>query len=114
MTHPNAGHGLPQKNNHPVKTTSRAKPAKLAAKRTSIWFSIFGTFLIMLLLLSFQQVVQGAVNKSAERHKSTALLVKAARMCKDLRDAGASDRCSQQLDSSSNGTGVKDILLVSF
>lgn len=114
MTYPEASLGLPQKNTHPVAITSRAKPTKLAAKRTSVWFSIFGTFLIMLLLLSFQQVVQGAVNQGAERHKSTASFAKAARLCKALRDAGASERCSQQLDSSSVGTGVKDILLVSF
>ena len=68
----------------------------------------------MLLLLSFQYVVQGAVNQSAERHKSTALLAKATRLCKALRDAGASERCSQQLDLSPIGAGVKTVFLASF
>jgi hypothetical protein len=68
----------------------------------------------MLLLLSFQQVVQGAVNQGAERHKSTALLAKATRLCNLLRNAGASERCSKQLDSSPIGAGMKTVFLASF
>lgn len=114
MTHPDASPSLHQSITPPVATTSFAEPAIAAAKRPPIWFSILGLFLIMLLLLSFQYVVQGAVNQSAERHKSTALLAKATRLCKDLRDAGASERCAQQLDSSRSGAGVKTVFLVSF
>ena len=114
MTHPDAGPSLPQAGTHTIATMSRAGPLRPIAKRTSVWFPILGTFLIMLLLLSFQHVVQGAVNQSAERHKSTALLAKATRLCKDLRNAGASERFSQLLDASPSDQKVKTVFLVSF
>ena len=114
MTHPDANSSLFQVNTHPIATTSRAEPVKPAAKRPPFWFFILGTFLIMLLLMSFQHVVQSSVNQGAERHKFTALLAKATRLCKALRDAGASERCTQQLDSSPSGTGIKTVFLASF
>ena len=114
MTHPDASPSLPQVNTHPVATTPRAEPVKPAEKRPPFWFFILGTFLMMFLLLSFQHVVQSSVNQGAERHKFTALLAKATRLCKALRDAGASERCTQQLDSSPSGTGIKTVFLASF
>ena len=114
MTHPDASLGLPKTNIDPIAITTRAGFAKHAAKRPPIWFSILGSCLALLLLVTFQRVVQGAVNQGAERHKSTALLAKATRQCKALRDAGASERCSQQLDSSPIGAEVKTVFLTSF
>jgi len=61
----------------------------------------------MLLLLSFQHVVQGAVKQGAEWHKNTALLATATRTCKALRDLGASEKCSEQLHASNRGTAVQ-------
>ena len=113
MTHPDASPTF-QSIAPPAAPTLRAEPARPDANRPPVWFSVLGVFIIMLLLLSFQQVVQGAVNQGVERHKSTALLAKATRLCKDLRDGRASERCTQQLDSSPSGAGVKTVFLVSF
>lgn len=96
MTHLNDSPNLPHAATHPAGTASRSP----------VWPGIVGVFLIMVLLLSFQQVVQGAVKQGAEWHKTTALLASATRECRALPTVGASERCSRQLHTPSAGTGT--------
>ncbi len=107
MTHSEASPSLLQDGTHPMRTKSPPQCTQHTAIRRSVWPVIAGTFLITLLLFSFQHVVKGAVKQGAERHKSTALLASATRTCKALRDQGASERCSQQLHASNRGTAVQ-------
>jgi hypothetical protein len=71
------------------------------ADRPRVWLVVVGFFLIMALLLSFHQVVKGAVKQSAEWHQTTARFVSASRACNALPSPVASARCSQQLSASS-------------
>lgn len=114
MTHPDASPSPIQARTRPVSTTSRTWHIEPTSKRSPVWLVMAGTFFILALLLSFHQVVQGAVKQGAERHKTTALLASATRTCKALRDVGASERCSQQLQVSSTGTAVQTAFFSSF
>ncbi len=114
MTHLNDSPCLPHAAAHPAGTTSRPWQGAPAAKRSPVWLVTVGVFFIMILLLSFQHVVQGVVKQGAERHKTTALLVSATRTCKALRDVGASERCSQQLHASTRGAAVQTAFFNNF
>lgn len=71
-----------------------------ATRRTSLWPGMVGVVTIMALLLSFHQVVQGAVKQGADRHIASAQLASATRECKALPSLVAIDRCTGLLKAS--------------
>jgi hypothetical protein len=95
-------------------TALRRRLGPLWARRAPVWLAAAGVFTILALLLSFQQVVQGAVTQSAERHKTTALLASATRECKALRSPAAIDRCTEVLKKSSSEKAVQTAFFSGF
>jgi len=84
------------------------------ANSAPVWLIVVGVFLIMALLLSFQQVVQGAVKQGAEWHQTTARFASAARECNALPNLVASERCARQLNAPSVGPVTQTAFFSSF
>ena len=105
---------LPQVTTHPWGTASRPWGLKPAARRAPVWSGIVGIFMIMALLLSFHQVVQGAVKQGAERNISSALLAGATRECKALPSLAAIDRCTGLLKTSVASTASQTAFFSGF
>ena len=81
------------------------------AQRLPVWLATAGIFIIVALLVCFQQVVRGAVKQGAERQKNTTLLANATRECRALPNLVASARCSQQLQAKNNGAATQTAFL---
>lgn len=69
-----------------------------AAVRSPVWLGLLGALTIMGMLLTFHQVVHGAVQQSVLLHKATAVHAEATRRCNVLQAPGASESCRLQLN----------------
>ena len=111
MTHPHANPddkaSLPQATNRPWGTEPGHWQVKQAARRAPLWPGVVGIFIIMALLLSFHEVVQGAVKQGAERNIASALLAKATRECKALSSLVAVERCTGPLKTSGTPRAIQ-------
>jgi hypothetical protein len=105
---------LPQVTIHPRGTTPRPWLLEPAARRAPIWPGIAGIFIMMALLLSFHQVVQGAVKQGAERNIASALLASATRECKALPSLVAINRCTGLLKTPVASTVIQTALFTGF
>lgn len=72
------------------------------AVRSPAWPGILGTLVILAMLLAFHQVVLGAVQRGALRHKATAMHAEASWRCNALQGQSASELCLLQLNSAAN------------
>jgi hypothetical protein len=79
-----------------------------------MWPGIAGIFIMMALLLSFHQVVQGAVKQGAERNIASALLASATRECKALPSLVAINRCTGLLKASITPTAIQTAFFSGF
>lgn len=77
-----------------------------AAARSPVWPGLLGALLIVGMLLAFHQVVHGAVQQGALRHKATAVHADATWRCNALPGQGASDNCLRQLNATVYGVTV--------
>ena len=111
MTHPHANPddmaSVPQATTRLSGTKPRHWQVKQAARRAPLWPGIVGIFIIMALLLSFHQVVQGAVKQGAERNIASALLARASRECKALPSLVVVERCAGLLKTSGTPTAIQ-------
>lgn len=100
---------------HPhVYPNDKASRPQAANRRVPMWPGIASVFIIMALLLSFHQVVQGAVKQGAERNIASALLASATRECKALPSLDAIDRCNGLLKTSGAPTATQTAFFSSF
>ena len=118
MTHPRANQ-QDKTSSHQVTTHLRGiapRPwrPKPAARLGPLWPGIAGISIILALLLSFHQVVQGAVEQSAERHIASALLASATRECKALPSLVAINRCTGLLKASIASTAIQTAFFSGF
>jgi hypothetical protein len=74
-----------------------------AGVRSPVWPNILGALIIVGMLLAFHQVVHGAVQQSALRHKASAVHGEATQRCNALQGQGASDNCRLQLNAAYDG-----------
>ena len=118
MTHPHAHPedktSPPQVTTHPWGTAPGPWRPKPAARRAPMWPGIAGIFIMMALLLSFHQVVQGAVKQGAERNIASALLASATRECKALPSLVAINRCTGLLKASITPTAIQTAFFSGF
>lgn len=73
-----------------------------------VWLSILGTLVILAMLITFHQVVRGAVQQGQLRQKAISLQAGAIGRCTILPGRQASDRCLLQMRAIANGDGVTD------
>ena len=81
----------------PMDPPPRHGRGKFAGNVSADWSVIASVFLILALLLSFHQVVQGAVKQGAERNAAAALLAHASRECRAGPTPATGERCAQKL-----------------
>lgn len=68
-----------------------------ATVRSTLWLGVLGTLMIVGMLLTFHQVVHGAVKQSELRHKASAAYAEATWRCNLLQGQGAGDTCKARL-----------------
>lgn len=79
-----------------------------AAVLSPLWLGLLGSLMIMGMLLTFHQVVHGAVQQGELRHKATAAYVEASWRCNVLQgQGGAGDTCKAQLKAAYAGAGLQ-------
>jgi len=74
--------------------------------RSPGWPVILATLIILGLLLTFHQVVRGAVQQSELRHKAAAKHTEVTWRCKLLRDLSESESCLLQLNAADHGDAI--------
>lgn len=75
--------------------------------RSPVWSGLLGALIIVGMIASFHQVVHGAVQQSASRHKVIALHAEASRRCNALQGQGASESCLSRLKAAYGDTVVQ-------
>ncbi len=68
------------------------------AVRSPIWLALCGSVIILGMLMTFHQVVHGAVQQGELRHKNSAAHTEATWRCKTLQGTVATGSCLLQLN----------------
>jgi hypothetical protein len=71
--------------------------------RSLVWQAVLGALIAAGMLLTFHQVVHGAVQQSALRHKASAVHTEATWRCNALQGQAASDSCLLKLNAAATG-----------
>lgn len=77
------------------------------AVHSPVWQALLGTVIIVGMLLAFHQVVHGAVQQGALRHKATAAHTEATWRCNALQGPAASGSCLLQLNTADGETALQ-------
>ena len=92
----------------PRQTWQQSRSSGLrAAVLSPLWLGLLGSLMIMGMLLTFHQVVHGAVQQGELRHKAKAAYAEASWRCNALQSQGAGGTCKAQLKAAYAGAGFQ-------